>query len=233
MIRRLLLTLVLLVPAGCAAGRDGPAPGITLTADLVTPVDIDLRWSGPEPPPAAQIVEFATAPDGPWTIIEFLPPGRRTFRHPDLMPRTPFHYRIRPVHGPATAPLPVDLAAPSFDVRPPEDVDWATPRTRPGSTGTGVPGGAPTGLRATVRGPDAVLLTWTDNASDEEGYLIESRARDAADWTVVMVVEEDITSVGVPALDTERAAQFRVRAYRYGSPSNTAHRTTGGAPDDQ
>ena len=68
---------------------------------------------------------------------------------------------------------------------------------------------------------------------DQEGYLIESRAGDAVDRTVVMVVGEDITSVGVPALDTERAAQFRVRAYRYGSPSNTAHRTTGGSPDDQ
>ena len=26
---------------------------------------------------------------------------------------------------------------------------------------------------------------------------------------------------------------FRVRAYRYGSPSNTVHRTTGGSPDDR
>jgi hypothetical protein len=36
------------------------------------------------------------------------------------------------------------------------------------------------------------------------------------------------TSVGVVALDTEQTSQLRVRAYHYGTPSNTAHRTTGG-----
>ena len=119
MIRRVLLVLVLLVPAGCSAGRDGPAPAVTLSAELVTPVDIDLRWTGTDPEPAARTVEFATEPAGPWTILGFLPPDRRTYRHPDLMPQTSFFYRVRPVHGPATAPVPLRLAAPSFDVSAP------------------------------------------------------------------------------------------------------------------
>jgi hypothetical protein len=230
-IRRALLGLVVLVLAGCTAGRDDPAPA--LTADLVTPVDIDLRWTGTDPPPAAQTVEFATEPAGPWTILEFLPPDRHAYRHPDLLPQTRFSYRVRPVHGRATPPLTVHLGAPSFDIAPPDDLDWATPRTLPGSTNAGAPGGAPTGLRATARGRDGVLFTWTDNATDEEGHLVEVKAADAATWTVAMVVDPDITSVGLVALDTERAAQFRVRAYRYGTPSNTAHRTTGGSPAGQ
>jgi hypothetical protein len=50
---------------------------------------------------------------------------------------------------------------------------------------------------------------------------------------VATVLDPDITSVGVTALDVERTAQLRVRAYRFGSPSNTAHRTTGGSLDGQ
>ncbi|MEU8615582.1 fibronectin type III domain-containing protein, partial [Actinoplanes sp. NPDC048791] len=221
----------LLVPAGCSAGRDGPAPPVTLTAELVTPVDIDLRWTGTDPEPAARTVEFATEPAGPWTILGFLPPDRRTYRHPDLMPQTSFFYRVRPVHGPATAPVPLRLAAPSFDVSAPEDLDWAAPRTLPRTSARPVPGGAPTGLRVSVRSRDAVLVTWEDNAADEEGYLIEVRPEGAADWTVATVLDPDITSVGVTALDVERTAQLRLRAYRFGTPSNTAHRTTGGSLD--
>ncbi|AGZ42087.1 fibronectin type III domain-containing protein [Actinoplanes friuliensis] len=225
MIRRTLLVVVLVL-AGCSAGRGGPA--ITLTATLTTPVDIDLRWEGAEPGTAAQIAEFATDPRGPWTILEFLPPDRRTYRHPDLMPRTAFSYRIRPVLGPATPPVPIRLTAPSFDVAAPADLSWAAPRSLPGTTGNGVPGGAPTGLLAEPRTRDAILLTWTDTSSDEEGFLVEILPQGAAAWSVVMVVDPDITSVGVQALDTERTADIRVRAHHYGTPSGTATRTTGG-----
>jgi hypothetical protein len=220
MIRRALLALGALVLAGCTAGPDG-----SLTADLVTPVDIRLQWTGTEHP-AAQVVEFATAPDGPWTVVEFLPPERRSFQHADLIPQTPFYHRIRPVEGPATPPAPVRLA-PAFDVRPPEDLNWAAPRVVPGSPDA-AGGGAPTGLRVTPRTRDAVLVTWTDNTSDEEGFLIEVQPAGAADWTVAMVVDPDITSVGVVAPPGD--SQLRVRAYRYGTPSNTTHRTTGGRP---
>lgn len=219
MTARALLALVALVLAGCTAGRDDPA--ISLTADLVTPVDINLHWTGTASP-AAHVVEFATTPDGPWTIVEFLPSGQRAYRHPDLIPQTPFYHRIRPVEGPATPPVPV-RPAPSFDVSPPEDLNWAAPRTVPGSPGPD--GGPPTDLRVTPRTRDAVLVTWTDNTTDEEGFLIEVQAGSATDWTVAMVVDPNVTSVGVMALDT---SQLRVRAYHFGTPSNTTHHTTGG-----
>jgi hypothetical protein len=232
MIRRALPAVVVLVLAGCGAGRGDPAPAIELTADLSTPVDIDLRWTGEEPQTAAQTVEFATEPGGRWTIVEFLPARQRTYRHPDLIPQTPFYYRIRPVQGPATPPVEVHLAAAPFDVPAPADLNWAAPRTRPDPAARPTPGGAPANLTAKPATHDAVLFTWTDNATDEEGYLIEVKPQGAADWQVAMVLDANVNSAGLMALETERTSSFRVRAYHYGTPSNTAHRTTGGTLDE-
>ena len=72
-----------------------------------------------------------------------------------------------------------------------------------------------------------MLFTWVDNASDEEGYLIEVRPEGAADWDVAMMLDPDVTSVGLTALPAERRASFRVRAYFHGASSNVAHRTAG------
>jgi hypothetical protein len=228
------LVVLLLVLAGCADRGEqpgpAPAPAIKLAAKLTTPVDIDLSWTGVPADVAGQIVEFATAAKGPWTIIEFVSADRRTFRHPDLLPRTPFYYRVRPVLGAASAPVDVTLGAPSFD--PPADLDasWAEPRPLPDAP-PGQPGAAPTALAATAVGLDAVKLTWRDNASDEEGYLVEIQPRGARNWSVAMALDPNIASAGLTVGKKERNSALRVRAYRYGAASNVMHLRTGGQLD--
>lgn len=198
--------------AGCSPGG--------LTAELAGPVDIDLTWTADPAGAAGQVVEFATEPAGPWTILAFLPPGREHYRHPDLMPDTTFHYRIRPLRGAASAPVPVRLAAPRPGVEPAApDLSWAEPRT--------VPDGPPTGLRATVKGPDAVHFTWAGTGGGEDGQLIEVSPDGGPPWTVAMALDPGVNSVGLMTLPTERRAWFRVRAFTYGPSSTVAHRTTG------
>ncbi|MGO4429545.1 hypothetical protein AB4Z54_65110, partial [Streptomyces sp. MCAF7] len=105
--------LVAAALAGCSSpqlatrsAEPAPTPatattGTRLTATLTSPVDATLRWTGTEPGAAGRIVEFATAPEGPYTILEYVPLGQTSYRHPDLMPQTPFYYRVRPYYGPA------------------------------------------------------------------------------------------------------------------------------------
>jgi hypothetical protein len=212
-------TALLLALAGCSTGG--------LTAELVTPVDIELTW--PAGPHDLQVLEFATEPDGPWTVLEFLPAGRQSYRHPDLIPGTDFYYRVRPVLGAASEPVQVQLPAPGSDVPAGHtDLSWAEPRTIT-ARHTGPAGGPPTGLTATARDRDAVLFTWADNAAGEAGQLIEVRLDGSPDWTVAMALDPDVNSVGLMALPTERQAWFRVRAFVYGESSGVAHRTTGQA----
>src|SRR5262245_11891452 len=100
-----ILILLLLVGglAGCSTLRsketsDGEA-AIHLTASLISPSDIALEWKSNATDAAGLIVEFATEPNGDYTIIEFLPPTQTRFTHPELMPETAFYYRIRPYYG--------------------------------------------------------------------------------------------------------------------------------------
>jgi hypothetical protein len=199
---RVLLLLVLLL-GGCSAG---------LEARLVTPVDVELSWA---PAPAdGQVLEFATAPDGEWTVLGFLPPGQNSYRHPDLMPDTTFYYRVRPLIGDASEPVEVHLAGavlPAADT----DLGWAEPRTITDP---------PAALTATPKAPDAVLLTWPGTADDEDGQLIESRPEGETQWTVAMALDPGVNSAG---LATERRTSVRVRPFRFGESSGVAHRRTG------
>jgi hypothetical protein len=209
--------LVLVLVLAACAGRE-ERQGFELSAELVTPTDIRLTWRGGPRDAVANVVEFATEPSGEYTILEFLPPHRASFEHPDLIPRTPFYYRVRPVRGPASAPVDVTVSTPSA---PPP------PRTEPGERVHPKGLRAPTNLTASVAARDGVRFEWTDNAAWEDGYLLESRPAGEREFRVVAVLDPDVNAFGLVTLPSERVASYRVRAYEFGEPSTVAHRTTG------
>ncbi len=185
------------------------ATGIGLAASI-SGDDVTLTWEGHESDVASVFaVEFATEPGGRYTVLGFVPRSRRHYEHPDLMPATTFHYRVRPVEGPASDVV----AAVPATVRV-EGEDWLVPRTVPDTRAEPKPGGAPANLRVESVGPDALRLTWTDNSTDEEGFLVERRA--GAAFEVAFVVDPDVNQVGLIA---EPADTYRVRAFRYGESS--------------
>lgn len=222
-------------PTSESPTRESPTaekPRMTLTATLDSPTDISLRWNGRDPGAAGRIVEFATEPGGPYTILQFLPPGRTTFTHPDLMPKTPFYYRLRPFYGPTSTAVNVTLPAGDFSEQDQQnDHEWAEPRTLPGGSGAShsvrATAAAPTGLKATVMHANGIRLTWQDHARGEEGYLIELRPDGDPDFRVAAVAGPDIESIGLITLPDEKTSTVRVRAYYYGEQSNVVHRTTG------
>ncbi|MGA4843766.1 fibronectin type III domain-containing protein [Streptomyces sp. G45] len=233
--------------AGCATAPGGPAgpphtssappPATTLTATLDTPNDITLRWRDRDPDAAVRVLEYATERHGEYVPLAFLRPGRTRFTHPDLMPDTTFSYRLRALHGPASRAVHVTLPRGGPGERDRErDPSWAEPRRTRAGQGrerplrNGTASGAPTGLTATPRHADGVLLTWVDHAADEDGHLVEVRRHGASAYRVVAVLDPDVTSTGVVTLPDERTADYRVRAFRYGAPSNVVHRTTGTRP---
>ena len=217
----------LLAAAGLAA-CGGPAADLRLAADLTTPTDVELRWSGGPPDRAGQVVEFATEPDGRYTILQFAPSGQVTYHHPDLIPETAFYYRVRPYFGPASDPVDVALPPGPLDESAPHD--WADPRTvgraadpRPVRDARA----RPTRLVATVMHANGVRFTWADHASDEEGYLLEMRVAGRREWTVAAVLDADVNSFGIVTQPTEKRASYRVRAFRYGPASNVVSERTG------
>lgn len=195
--------LVLCLVAGCAPAA---AQGIQLSAELRGD-DVTLTWAGNK---SDVVVEFATEPDGEYTILGFLPKSQHSYVHPDLMPATTFYYRVRPVEGRASD---VATAVPATDGVVGED--WLAPRTMPDPRATPSRGGAPANLRVESVGTDELRLTWTDNSTDEAGFLIERAT--GKDFEVVFVVDPNVNYAGLiaPATDT-----YRVRAFHYGEMSN-------------
>lgn len=234
-----LSVLLVAVLAGCSS----PAPsaaGPELSATLVSPVDVALKWRADDPVAAGHTVEFATgSPDSAYTVLQYVQAGQTTYTHPDLIPQTPFYYRLRPFYGPASAEVAVNLPPGIYDDKAAaDDHAWAQPRAvSAGSVaqqpirGAGLSGaGAPTDFQATVMDPNGIKFTWTDHASDEDGYLLESKPKGSATYNEVEVLDPNITSVGLTTLPTEKQATYRVRAFYYGPPSNIVHETIGDAP---
>ena len=119
--------------AGCSpAGAN--ATGLHLDS-TITGDDVTLTWEGHD---SDVVVEFATASGGPWTVLGFVPRAVTGYDHPDLMPATTFHYRVRPVEGPTSHDA---TAVPATDRV--EGEDWLVPRTVPDTRAAPRAGGAP------------------------------------------------------------------------------------------
>ncbi|WP_078900292.1 fibronectin type III domain-containing protein [Streptomyces sp. SBT349] len=215
-------------------GASSPAGATTLRATLTTPTDIDLAWSAAPAEVDGWVLEFATEEGGPWTPLQYLPPEVTTFRHPDLMPRTPFHYRLRAFTGPASEP--VEVALPEGELTP-EDEDtghaWLAPVTREDATVPGHPVAAPdearpTDLEAAVKHANGIHFTWTDRSENEEGFLLESRVEgDGTFYGPIALLDPDVNSYGLITLPEEKHASYRIRAFTHGNASNTVTLTTG------
>ncbi|HEX3783470.1 MAG TPA: fibronectin type III domain-containing protein [Pseudonocardiaceae bacterium] len=246
--RILAAVLLVLALAGCtdasAEANNPPAPnnpatpanphGIVLTARLVGGRNVMLSWRDNGPPPAGEVVEYANASTGPYTILDFLPPGQTTYSHPNLIPDTAFYYRVLPYYGPASNAVTVRLPPGAYNDNAASPDAWATPRTLPGDPRTqesirdadASNAGAPTNLRATITDANGVALAWTDNASDEVGYLVEIEAAGKPTYQVVQVLDPKINSCGIVTLPDEKTASYRVRAFYYGAASETVSEHT-------
>lgn len=239
------LALTTLTLAGCSSPmeeRKEPRTSARLAATLDSPIDITLRWKDDEPAVAGRTVEFATEKAGPYTVLEFVPPDRTAYRHPDLMPETPFYYRLRPYFGPASPAVEVSLppGEPSEEELT-GNQEWMTPRTVEGPevrtaplTARGAGGAnaaaAPTNLEPTVEHATGIHFTWTDRAADEDGYLLEVRQAGSEGYRPVALLNPDINSFGLITLPEEKRASYRVRAFVYGEQSNVVHLRTGSDP---
>jgi hypothetical protein len=226
LIRLATAVAVLAVLTGCSSEATGQPDGARvakpavpeLTATLDTPTDITLSWSGAPAESTSTIVEFATEPDGRYTILDFVTAGQHQYKHPDLIPRTPFYYRVTPVLGPASAAVDVHLPAATI-------FRAASAAASVGSVRSGA--GTPTEVAAKSIGTDGVRVTWQDNATDEDGYLLEIKPQNGTQYRVAGFIDPDSTVTDLTTLPTERTATYRIRAFYRATPSNLAHQTTG------
>lgn len=97
------------------------------------------------------------------------------------------------------------------------------------TTGTAPVPAAPSGLSATAVSANSINLQWTDNASNETGFVVEQAAGEGGSYSQVASVGTDVTSALITGLTESTAFFFRVCACNeggYSAYSDAASATT-------
>lgn len=229
--------------AACSSSATSPAATATaqalpdtLSATLIAPTDIVVAWTRKDTGAAGRTIEFATEPQGDFTILKFMPLHEARFDHNELIPHTTFYYRLRPYYGPASNEITLTLPPGEFNEKDQSnDHQWAPPRHAPQAPTTqfSVRGTTPAGphdLKATVMHANGIHFTWTDRANDEDAYLLEVRPRNSADFRTAALLDPDTNSFGLITMPDEKTSTYRVRPIYYAAASDVVHQTTGAAP---
>lgn len=224
-------------PAAAAVAPSVPSAGVPfgapteLTATLVDPINIDLKWKDNASNEAGYFVEYSPNADNEFLIIEALPPNATSYRHPRLLPHTRFVYRVRPFFGEPSNVVQFTTGAegPAQQAAEEDNTPQHDARASLRSVDT-IAAAAPTQLTVTLVPPAGVKAEWQDHAADADAYVYEIKPPWDPSFKVSGFLKpgaHSFVSYGFP-FDTTFA--LRVRAMFYGAPSNIAEQTTGADP---
>jgi predicted phage tail protein len=86
---------------------------------------------------------------------------------------------------------------------------------------------APTNLKATVVSPTQINLTWTDTSNNEDGFKLECKAGEAAEWKPVMGrTPANWTLFTDYGLEPGRTYAYRIRAFNAAGESAWSNEVT-------
>jgi fibronectin type 3 domain-containing protein len=100
-------------------------------------------------------------------------------------------------------------------------------------TVTAPPSAPPSDLMASSLSTSEIGLTWTDNASDEDGFMIYRASTQEGPWVFVATVGEDVTEYVDAGLPEATTFYYRVSSFNdngESNPSNVAFETTQTSP---
>jgi titin len=186
-----------------------PVPPGNLTAQSVSPSQINLSWS--EGSGAAEAFRIESSLDGASFIeVATVAGTQSSYAHTGLAAGTKHYYRIRSQQGGLFSSY-SNLAEATTSFPPPQQP------------------AAPSNLIATGVSTGQINLSWTDNSGDETGFRIE-RSTNGHDFTEVGTPGANVTSYQhTTGLVAATKYYFRVRAVKgalFSEYSNVADGTT-------
>lgn len=189
-----------------------PIAPSNLEAEAVSKTQIHLSWTYNAENTEGFRIERSKDDTTNWQPITEVGPDVRSFENLGLSPSTTYYYKIRAFNPAGNSGYSNITSATTFSDIP-------------------VPA-APTDLAADAESISQVTINWMDNASNEEGYIIE-RSRDGTNWEIIDTIGAgaatgimNFQDIGLlPSTDY----YYRVRAYNAGGESgysNTANAKT-------
>ncbi|MEN6451751.1 MAG: fibronectin type III domain-containing protein, partial [Thermoguttaceae bacterium] len=179
-----------------AATPTAPAAPTNLAAAAITsPAGVQLTWTANATNATSYVVERYSGGTGVWTVVASNLAGTATsYTDTAVTSGTFYTYRVKAVAGTLLS----DYSNSAYAIAP-----IATPA---------VPA-APSNLKATAS-PAAIVLSWTDNATNATSYSVERSAGTSGVWTVIAnnlaATATGYTDSGVTAGTTY---SYRVQAF--------------------
>lgn len=213
--------------ATALAGAPSPmafAPPTELQATLRDGNNVVLRWVNHATADGGNWLEYTTAGFDYIKLDAFTDSRATSFVHPSLAPNTTYLYRLQPFFGRATLPIEITtgkafadetlLEGPIDPVKPAGAGDPAVENSLhdPATFASA----APSNLAGELRAATCVELRWKDNASDEDGFLLEIATQPDGGYRPCALLPSNTQSFRKTGLPLNARRFFRVRAFFYG-----------------
>jgi hypothetical protein len=179
-----------------------PGPPSELSAAIVSGTQIALNWTDNATNEDGFKIERST--DGvAFTQLTTVGPNATGYPDNGLAIGTTYYYRVR-----------------AFNT-----VGNSTYSNTASATTPSNPPAAPTGLAATAAASDAIALSWTDNANNEDGFQVE-RSTDGVTFAPVATTAANTASWADSGLAPVTASTYRVRAFNINGSSGYSNAAT-------
>lgn len=188
-----------------------PDAPYNLQANTVSSSRINITWSAASPTAEGFIIERRREDEPSWLKIYTAHSYDRSFSSGALNAGTTYYYRVCAFNAVGNSGYSNDAGATTFSDAP----------------------AAPTALTATARSESSIQLSWTDNSTNEDGFVIERRKEGVVGWTLAGYAGWNSTSYVDWSVSASTTYYYRVRAHNtvsYSSYSNEASVLTCVAP---
>jgi hypothetical protein len=146
----------------------------------------------------------STTASGPTVALD-APANSRSFTDTNLAANTTYYYRIQVMNGAITG----DLSA-QVNARTLSSASIPSP---------------PYSLKVAASSPTAVALSWTENSTNEDGFIIERSGNPATTWTEIARVDYNVLSHTDSTVQPATSYTYRVRAWNAAGASSSSTTT--------
>jgi len=167
-----------------------PAKPTGLTAAAISATVVSLQWTDNANDEDGYKVERKAA-GGSWSYAKQAAANATTCQDTGLTAGTTYSYRVYAYKGTTKS----DYS---------NEVSVTTPNSNLA---------APTGLTATAKSPAKIDLAWTDNSTDEDGFVIQSKG-DLGAYALLDSLAANVTSYHATGLSVGVAYTFRIKEYK-------------------
>ncbi|MDB6026400.1 MAG: hypothetical protein JWM68_2623 [Verrucomicrobiales bacterium] len=178
-----------------------PSAPSGLSATAISASQINLAWTDNSNNEDNFIVSRSTTSGGPYTDVATLAANVTSFSNTGLAGNTTYYYVVRASNTAGSSANSNQASA-------------TTPLTPPT---------APSGLSASAVSSSQINLSWTDNSSNESGFVIGRATTSGGPYSDVATLGVNVTSFNNTGLSASTTYYYVVRAYNAaGSSANSA-----------